>query len=151
MAAEQVLDVGEDQLLMLLLVLEAQHHPGANLVAQAALQRLEHLGVDPPPIAADLVQRRTRQQAARGARMARADGLVIGVEEVVERRFERRPLQHERLEKPGRVGEVPFGRARVRHRLHLAVLRRERFGEELRLTADLLVTTREPVHARGNI
>ena len=151
MAAEEVLDVGENQLLVLLLVLEAEHDAGANLVAHAALQRLQHPLVDAPAIAANVVEGRTRQQAARGARMTRTDRFVIRVEEVVERRFERRPLQHERLEKPGRVGEVPLGRARVRHRLHLAVLRRERSGEEVRLTADLLVTTREPVHARRNI
>ena len=42
MAAEEVLDVGENQLLVLLLVLEAQHDAGANLVAHAALQRLQH-------------------------------------------------------------------------------------------------------------
>ena len=69
-----------------------------------------------------------------GPRMARAERLVVGVEKVEEARVER-PVarqvrqQHDRLEEPAGMGQVPLGRAGVRHRLHALVFGRERRGE----------------------
>ena len=91
MAAEEVLDVGEDQLLVLLLVLRPSTTRARTSSRMPRSSASSIRVVDVPAIARDLVERRARQQAARGARMTRADGLVIRVEEVVERRFERRP------------------------------------------------------------
>src|SRR5262249_26963106 len=76
---------------------------------------------------ADLVQVRTAQVAAPRAWLPRADRLVIRVEEVgvplVHRTVARDEAgEHEGLEEPGRVGEVPLGRAGVGHRLDELVL-----------------------------
>jgi hypothetical protein len=62
--------------------------------------------------------------------MLLADTLVVAVEENAEGGVEGNEtgleaLEQERLEEPGDVGEVPLGRARVGHRLHLAVLGRQ--------------------------
>src|SRR5512143_498571 len=59
--------------------------------------------------------------------MARADALVIGVEAIFEALVEhaiagQEALQQEGLEEPGGVREVPFGRARIVHRLDDLVL-----------------------------
>ena len=76
-----------------------------------------------------------------GARMLVADGVVVGVEQH-RTRVEGRVAgsvrrEHERLEEPRRVREVPLGRARVGHRLHDAVLGRQRRRERERLRADV--------------
>src|SRR5215471_1709146 len=53
-------------------------------------------------------------------------------------------LQNERLEKPGRVREVPFRRADVGYRLHDAIFRSEIFGQ-LRAEISDFVKTREQI------
>ena len=81
-----------------------------------------------------------RQQAALRPRVPRTGGDVIGVEQVGElaRRTPDSPAdaaQQELLEEPGGVRAVPFGRARVRHRLHDLVLGRQRRRAALGLAA----------------
>ena len=72
--------------------------------------------------------------------MPRAGGDVIGVEQEREALIELAIarvvwLQQELLEEPGGVGAMPFGWARVRHRLNLLVFVRERRGAALGLAA----------------
>ena len=87
-------------------------------------------------IGCDIVGGRPRDQPALGTRMTRAGGDVIGIEQegkaFVENFVGRivRPEQ-ELLEEPGDVRAVPFGRARIRHRLDLLVLGRQRRGARL--------------------
>jgi hypothetical protein len=69
--------------------------------------------------------------------MPLADAVVVAVEQHSEVGVERREaalaaLEHERLEEPGDMREVPLGGARVRHGLHLAVLVGERARERER-------------------
>ena len=118
---------------MLLLVI----HPKLNHlqrlrreVRQCAVERF----IDVRAIGADLVERRPAQHPATGAGVARPLGLVIAVEQkgvaLVERRVaEHVVAQHERLEEPGGVGEVPFRRRGVGERLNRGVGVAERRGE----------------------
>ena len=114
-------DVGQQQLLVLLLVIDAeldQFERRRRQLGQSALERL----VDVRALVADLVQRRAAEHSALGPRMPLALALVIAVEQVGEALVER-PVaghmiaQNEGLEEPGRVGEVPFGRRGVGERL----------------------------------
>ncbi len=66
--------------------------------------------------------------------MPLADGLVVGIEQIAEHRIERLialevRLQHEGLEEPGDVRQVPLGGADVRHGLDLLVLGAQRRGQ----------------------
>ncbi len=76
-------DIGQQQLLMLLFMVQTELDQRGDLGAAAArVQQRQHRGVDMATIGGDLVQRRTRQKPPLRARMARADGLVIGIEQV---------------------------------------------------------------------
>ena len=80
-----------------------------------------------PVFHAFVPDRRARDQPALGAQLVRPDGLVIGIDQIVQRWVEVpvvrlvRP-QDEGLEKPGGLSEMPFDRTGVRHRLDLLVL-----------------------------
>lgn len=133
-AREQVLEVGDDQLLVLLLVMQTQLDALGKGVRQRPLQQRAHRRVDVPAIGADLVAPRARQHAALGPRMSRADRVVVRIDQHAERGVKgpvvrRVRLQHEGLEEPRRVREVPLHGARVGHRLDRAVLRRKRRGK----------------------
>ena len=110
--------------------------------------------VDVAAIRVDLVERRARELPAARPVGPRPDPFVVRVEEELEGRVERPVaggvrLQHERLEEPGRVGEVPLGRARVRHRLHQLILGRERRRQRQRARADRAVLVEEAHEDRG--
>ncbi len=133
-APERVLDVGEQQLLVLLLVLQAQFQDLQGLRRQrAGLQLRQHAGFDLVPVLQHLRQRGPRQQAAMRPRMRRADALVVTVEQVIPLRIVRAVrrigAKHETLEEPGGVREMPFGRAGVVHALHHRVFFAQWRGE----------------------
>ena len=140
---EHVLDVHEQQLLVLLLVVQAEHGQRGEVgprVGVAAIDQLLHRGIDVGAVARDLLDGRAREQAPLRSRMTRTDGLVVRVEEVPEVGIEdvvpgERGLEEERLEEPGRVTAVPLGRAHVGHRLNDLVLGPERSGERFREVA----------------
>ena len=103
-------------------------------IAGARREQRLHALVDVGAVALHVGQRRPRDEAALRARVLRADALVVAVEEDAKGRIERHEagleaLEQEGLEEPRDVREVPLGRARVGHRLDLAVLGRERRGE----------------------
>src|SRR5262249_53923594 len=129
--AERMLDVGQDELLMLLLVLQAELDRRLEIwLERRALEQLAHVLVDVGAIGVYFGETGARQQAARVTRVLRADRVVIRIEETPEVRLEgaiaaRVRFEHERLEEPTRVREMPFRRAGVRHRLNLAVFRRQ--------------------------
>ena len=133
---EDVLDVHEQQLLMLLLVVEPQgdqlRQPGLAGIAEQTLHGLVDVGA----IARDLVDARTRQEAALGSRMARPHRLVVRVEDVGVRIVEgavagRVLAEDEGLEEPGHVGPVPLRRAHVGHGLDGLVLGAQDGGQPL--------------------
>src|SRR5439155_8824935 len=79
---------------------------------------------------------RARQCPARGAVELRAHAVVVRVEQhrvaLVERAIVSQPhAQHEGLEEPRDVGEMPFGRADIGHRLDDIVLDGQRLAEAL--------------------
>ena len=132
-AGQHVLGVHQDQFLMLLLVMQPEFDQRRDRRIVPG-EKIRHRRGDVVPIGHHLGHARPRDEAALRPRMPRSNGLVIGVEEIFERRIER-PVsrrvraQQEGLEEPGRVREMPLGRARIRHRLHGLVFRRERFRE----------------------
>ncbi len=149
---EGVLDVREDELLVLLLVVQPELDDRTRVVVRVASLEAPHQPqdgvVDVAPVGEHLGERRARQEAPLAARRRRAHGLVVGVEQEREARVERAVAdhvraEHEGLEEPARVGEVPLGRARVGHRLHELVLGRERLGEGQRAGTDGAVSVEE--------
>ena len=126
-------DVGQEQLLVLLLVVDAELDQRQRFGRQRRQRALERL-VDMSAIGADLVERRAAEHAAPGPRVTRAFAFVIAVEQegvaLVERAVAGDVIaQHEGLEEPGGVGEMPFGRRGVGERLDGGVGVRQRRGE----------------------
>src|SRR5690606_33121070 len=81
-----------------------------------------------------LFQGRAGQQPALWACMARPDAYVVGIEQHRVGRVEGRyrggqAQQDEGLEEPAGMGQVPFDRAGLAHRLELAVLGTEPLGQ----------------------
>jgi hypothetical protein len=122
-----VLDIGEQQLLVLLFVVQTQNkHVANHIVDSPAINDARHLLVDVSPVIENLRERWPRNLAALRSWMHFPDRVVIGVEQVVVLIIEARyttGLEHKALEEPGDVGEVPFGRADIRHRLDDGILR----------------------------
>ncbi len=119
---------------MLLLVVQAEVQQGFDLrpgrLIGLADQPLQG-GVDVGAVGQNRRLRRPRQQPAVGPGMPLAHLFVIGIEQVAEAGVEGVVARQERLgeegfEKPGDVRQVPFGRADVRHGLHLLVFRAQR-------------------------
>ena len=123
--------VGDDELLVLLLMGQAQAHDGGEGGESVVIGPVEQTAdslVDVGPPASDGLVVRAGQQTSPGSRDAGADAVVIGVEQeavvFVPGRDTAGP-QQELLEEPGGVGPMPFGGAGVGHRLHLLVLGRQ--------------------------
>src|SRR5699024_2291704 len=132
-----VLEIGCDQFLVLLLVVEAEPNDGRKLglvLVARALDQLEYGLVDCGAVATDLGDIGTRDQAALRARVLLANAVVVGVEKVAPGRVDGAPvrvvrLEHEGLEKPGGMGTVPFDRAGAGHRLKRLIFWRQRRGK----------------------
>jgi hypothetical protein len=137
-AREQVLEVGEDELLVLLFVLQSELEQVGRHVVRG--EQLENGVIDVTPVREHVVEARAREHAALGARVLVAYGVVIGIEQYPVRRVEAlvaRPLrEQEGFKEPGGVREVPLRRARVGHRLQRAILGRKSGRESERCTAD---------------
>ena len=145
---QQVLDIGQHQFLVLLLVLQTQFEQIGQLRARSrtgiGLQQTDHARIDILPVGAHLKHAGPGQQAALGARMARADAVVIRIEQHPksamkgdELRLQR--FQHEGFKKPGRVRQMPFQRTGVRHRLRAAILVGQRGHQQQRVLAHAFV------------
>ncbi len=146
-----MLDIGQQQLLVLLLVVQAERRELADLrIAASHLQQLEHRPVDMMSIVEDLEQGRPGQQAALRPRVHVTGRVVIGVEEKVVLLIEapvsgKMRLQHEALEEPGDMRQVPLRRAHIRHGLHDAVFRLEVGNECKRKAANAQETVGQGV------
>ena len=124
---ERMFDVGQQQFLMLLLVVQPE---GDKLIERGVTdsggEQALHAVVHSSAVELHIGERRPGDQPALSSRVHVAHTLVVAVEQHAECRVERleiglEALKDERLEKPGQVREVPFGRTGVGHRLHLAV------------------------------
>ena len=124
---------------MLLLVVPAELEQGCGFMPRGLAgggDKARHRGANMVAISADDIDRRARQHAALGSRMARADRLVIGIEQIGEGRVEHpvvrvEPSEDKCLEEPCRVRQMPFRRAGVGHRLDRLVLGRQIGGQRL--------------------
>jgi hypothetical protein len=156
---QHVLDVHEQQLLVLLLVVEAELDDRRQLLERTAVEggdQVTHAGVDVGAVAADVVGARPGDESALGPGVAGADALVVAVEEepvLVLVRLERRLVlgEHERLEEPGDVRAVPLRRRDVGHRLDGLVLGGQGRGERLGVGAHLVVAGDERVGVPSRI
>ena len=128
---------------MLLLMVEAEGRASGDLVpahGRGAGDQLFHAGVDVVAVAVDLLHGRTREKATLQARKERPHGFVVGIEQIAVARMKGPVARQERreqevLEEPGRVREMPFRGADVRHALDDVVLGRERRADRGRVRA----------------
>ena len=148
---ERVQDVGNQQFLMLLFVIEADLDDGSDVrKIVGRFDQFHHGGVDMGAIAGDLGGVGPGDEAAFGSRVPRAGRHIIGIEKICEALVESTVggsvrLEQELFEKPGCVGAVPLGRARVRHRLHDLIFRREECGAAFGLAAHRAKGLKPPV------
>jgi hypothetical protein len=133
MQGEQRQDIHEQQLLMLLLMVQAQLQQRGRLgedrgsgIGEEASQGV----IDPRAPVQHRLHGGPGDQAAIGPRLPLAHRLIIAVEQEARplRRFrcETGRPQDEFVEEPGGVGQVPFAGAGVGHGLGLQVLGRQR-------------------------
>ncbi len=125
--SEQAQNIGKQQLLMLLLVIDAELDKFRRLRRKWRVEQAVERLIDRSAIGAHLMAGGPREQSALRPRVPGADALVIGIEAVLEALVEhaiagQEALQHESLEEPGGVGEMPLGRARIVHGLDDLVL-----------------------------
>ena len=118
---EMMEDIGEEEFLMLLLMMTAERDEVLHIRGQIGQSRQQRR-IHSLAISEDLVERGTRQHPPTRPRVALPLGLVIAVEQerpaFVEQLIAGHMIaQHERLEEPGCVGEMPFGGRRIVHRL----------------------------------
>ena len=151
MCEKTCLDVGDEQFLVLLFVVQADCEDRLHFIEQfviRAFQQFLNVRVDRLPEAIGFGDRRTRDQPAEVAPVHVARGIVVGVKKIGvlrnHRAVARHPnLQNEGLKKPAGVREMPFRRADVRHRLHDVIFRFERLTEAFGKIADLAKTSEQ--------
>jgi hypothetical protein len=134
---EHVLRVGQDQLLVLLLVMQAELD--SRGIEHALGEATRDALVDLRAIRVHALEARPREHPTPWPIDARPDGLVVAVEQLRERRIEHRFGEDEGLEEPGRVREVPLRGARIDHGLHDLVLDGERRAQRHSSLANMVV------------
>ena len=127
---------------------------GANVQVRPDGRITTPLITDMPAVGKDLLERRTRQQAALRPRVTRTDADIVGIEQAAKLRMKRlvardRLGEHEGFEKPAGVGEMPLHRTRIGHRLQRAILGGKRFYKAQGLRAHRREALRES-GIRGN-
>ena len=133
---QDLLGVRQQQLLVLLLVVEAELDDGGKLcVVGAGREEIERRLVDTGTIIMNLRECGSAQVAALGARVHIADRVVVRVEypliTIVDGGVTGLPrAENEALEEPGRMPQMPLRRAGFRAGLDDLVLDRKR-GREL--------------------
>ena len=120
---EQVQDIGQQQFLVLLFVIAAEFDQFSDSGRNVVSHERRHRAVDMVAIRIDSFERRAGEHAPSWTRLTRADALIVRVEQEIELRIERAItgealFENHRLEKPCRMREMPFCRARIGHRLH---------------------------------
>ena len=155
-AKQQVFDVCQQQFLVLLFVLQAQLDQAGHFAVVGQGQQLQDAFIDRFTPAQHLGQAGAGQQAALGARVFVAHGVVITVEQHLEGRVEGfetglKTRQHKGLQKPGDVGQMPFDRAGVGHGLGLAVFGAQGGRQAQALGAHLDEALRQQAGGRGGL
>jgi hypothetical protein len=150
-----VLDVGDQELLVLLLVVQPDGDQRLQAPEQLLVGALEELGhplVHVAAVGEDLRHRGARDVAALRAAVALPRLHVVRVEEEGVDRVQRPVagrvrLQDEGLEEPARVREMPLRRADVGHRLHHVVLGGQPLAERSGEAPHLRVPVRQRARA----
>ena len=132
---QSMFDVGQDQFLMLLLVLDADFYDGGQLFpipAAGLLDKRTGAGVEVVAVVKNLLHGRTSDQAPLRSRIAFTDLHIVGIEQVGVLGLGRLVIwpgggQHKSFEEPTGVGQMPLGGAGVRHALNYEILGGERF------------------------
>ena len=151
---KDMFDVGDEQLLMLLLVMNAENQDRFDFIQKLFVglgNEIVDMFINGRTITMGFVNCRARDQSAQVAPMHVAGGVVVGIEEISVLRvlaaITADPLfENESLKKPRRMGEMPFCRAYVGHRLHDAILGRESPANRRGEISDF-VKTREQLRA----
>ena len=152
-------DIHQGKFLMLLFVMYPEFQQ-VRCSSESFVVRGQHKRpyrqVDMGAVGHDFVIGRAGQQAAIRSRMAGPQGFVLGIEQIAECWIEfvvtrRMWLQNERFKKPGDMGEVPFCRADIRHRLNLLVLDGQASGDLFALAACRDKTADKVVAVTGDI
>ena len=127
--AEQIEDIGNEQLLVLHLVVAAklgEAEAGGIEIEPVLGQR----GIDMGAPGQHFGEAGAGDEAALLARQPGADSFIVAVEQIAEARIERlvagQAGEHERLEKPGGVRQVPLCRRGIGHGLGAGIRIRER-------------------------
>ena len=116
---EGVLNISGDELLMLLLVLEAEGDTAGGFVFEWVLHQGCHCSVDVSAIGEDRVEWRTRERGSEFFLRHLAERVVVAVEEPMKVRMIRlvtsgELAENEGLEEPAGVGEMPLHRTGLR-------------------------------------
>ncbi len=130
---EEVFEIRDHQLLVLLLVVETDGDGKLQIAEVTALQYPNHVIIDVLAICEDFLDAGPRDHSTSRTRKLVADRVVVRVEQHPEIRGKVAiaidgGFQHQRLEKPGRVRQMPLDGTGVRHRLDGAILCRQRLG-----------------------
>lgn len=144
-----MLDVGEQKLLVLLLVVQSKHDElnGVGITLPLRDKAL-HVVVDMVAVCEHFSNRGARQQTALGSPVHFADLVIIGIEQEPEDRVElpvacEALAQQEILEEPRCMSQVPLRRTDIRHALDNKVLRLERARQLECERARIAVTLRK--------
>ena len=144
-----MLDVHEQELLVLLLVVQAELDEARDVGSQGACQQAIHRLVHVSAVFGHLADAGPRDDSTARSGIPGADTFVVGVEQVRVGGMERPVsaqlrLEEEGLEEPRSVGTVPFCGADVGHGLDRLILRGEGGGQGLGHVAHLAVARRQP-------
>src|SRR5713101_72570 len=146
-AGEHMLDVGDDQFLMLLFMMQAKRNDGRELCQPPLielLQQLKHALIDVPAVGIRLLDGRSRDQPTFGSAVPFSQRVVVRVKKVRVLWMKRLVIRNcrkeqEGLEKPADVGEMPLGRADIWHGLNDVIFGNQWFAQVLSKVANALV------------
>ena len=144
-------DVGNDQFLVLLFMMEAKRDDGrqlCHLPLVELLQEIKDTLIDIPAVGIRLLDCGPGDQPAFGPAMPFAQRIVVRVKEVRVLWMQRPVIRNcrkeqEGLEKPADVRKMPLRWADIGHRLDDIIFSGQGFAQVLRKAAHLLVLLRE--------
>src|SRR6266487_1932215 len=152
---EHVLDIGDEQFLMLLLMMNSENENRFDFIEQlfvCAGQQIVDMRIDRCAITLCFPHCRTRDQSAQVAPVHVAGGVVVRIKKIsVLRDFgaitRTEFFKDKRLEKPRRMREVPFCRTYVGHRLDDIIFRFETCAQTAGEVSDLMKARKQALSA----
>lgn len=142
-----MLDVGDDEFLVLLFMVQAKREDGRKLCQPVLIDRFQQCKdvlIHVPPIGIRLLNGWPRDESSFWSAMPFSEGVVIRVKEIrilgMQRLIPRNGgKEQEGFEKPTDVGEMPFGWADIWHGLNDKIFGDQRFAQLLRKASNVLV------------